>query len=350
MNMAILSPIALHCARQTDSVRIHRLRTGLLVLAGFLWFGIMGPSAAGMEPETNPILPGASQTAKKSEVWDIYGEFAVRGIKIHRLSLHSMLHAGLRHLTGREDPNEAWHQFIRHDDVVALVFTRRGSTPLATNTEVAAVMLQCLYDSGFSRDQFMVVGLEELPDEAEGTRPCPYGWREEDVDFLTDSDPLAVWLDDVTAIINVPAIMDDNIIGLRGALANLTLPTLKRPARLYVNQGDPFIPDIYALAEIRNKVRLHIAIGLRILYYGGPEVDQTYVYEHSTLLFSRDPVALDQVALQLINRARHSMPLPKGVATDLKCPYLETAQAIGLGHNDLNQIQYHFRDHNESYP
>lgn len=333
--------------RESDPTRIKWLQVSVLILLWVVPFGIMGPVVLGTESDSGHILADAAAATEKSTVWDIYGEFAVRGMKIHRLSLHSMLHSGLRHMTGYKDPNQAWHQFIHDDDVVALVFTRRGSKPLGTNTDVAAAILQCLYDCGFSPDQFMLVGLEELPDEAKDTRPCPYGWQEDGVDFLTDSDQLAGWLDEVTAIINVPAIMDDNIIGLRGAMANLTLPILKRPARLYVNQGDPFIPDIYVLDQIRNKVRLHIAIGLRILYYGGPEVDQMYVYDHSTLLFSTDPVALDQVALQLINRTRHSMPLPKGVAADMKCPYLETAQSIGLGHNDLNQIKYHFRDHNE---
>lgn len=333
--------------RKNRAVRIKLLGLGLLILIWGLLLGIMGPVLLGGGLETSLVPLGVFPESKQSVVWDIYGEFAVRGTKIHRLSVHSMLHAGLRQLTGLEDPNEAWHQFIHQDDVVALVFTRRGSKSLATNTDVAAVLLQCLYDCGFSPRQFMLVGLEELPAEARDTRPCPYGWQKDTVDFLTDSDHLAVWLDQVTAIVNVPAIMDDNIIGLRGALANLTLPVLKKPACLYVNQGDPFIPDIYALSQIRNKVRLHIAIGLRILYYGGPEVDQNYVYEHSSLLFSTDPVALDQVALQLIDRARHSMLLPEGVNMDLKCPYLETAQAIGLGYNDLNHIEYHLRDHNE---
>ncbi len=333
--------------RKNRAARSTLLGVGLLILIWGLLLGIMGPVLLGVEPETSHAPLGAFPESKRSVVWDIYGEFAVRGIKIHRLSLHSMLHAGLRQLTGREDPNEAWHQFIHRDDVVALVFTRQGGKSLATNTDVAAVLLECLYDCGYSPGQFMLVGLEQLPEEANGARPCPYGWQKENADFLTDSDHLAVWLDEVTAIINVPAIMDDNIIGLRGAMANLTLPMLKQPAHLYVNQGDPFIPDIYALPQIRNKVRLHIAIGLRILYHGGPQVNQKYVYEHGSLLFSTDPVALDQVALQLINRARHSMLLPEGAELDLTCPYLDTAQAIGLGYNDLNQIEYHLRDHNE---
>lgn len=309
--------------------------------------GIMGPVLRGVGPEIDQSPLGDSPESRKSEVWDIYGEYAVRRTKVHRLSLYSMLHTGLCKLSGLEDPNQAWRNFIREDEVVALTFTRAGSKELATNTDVAAVVLQSLFDCGFKPGNFMLVGLEEIPEEAEGTRPCPYGWQKKSVDFLTDSDHLALWLDEVTAIINVPAIMDDNIIGLRGALANLTLPMLKRPARLYVNQGDPFIPDIYSLPQIRHKVRLHIGIGLRILYYGGPKVNQVYIYEHGTLLFSTDPVALDQVALQLICRARHNMTLPAGTEIDLSCSYLQTAQAMGLGDNDLNQIQYHFRDQNE---
>jgi uncharacterized protein DUF362 len=329
-------------------LRILSTRRDSLLWVWIWLFGIMGPGyLQGNNLETSPTLAGDTLESKKSVVWDIYGEYAVRRTKVHRESLRAMLDTGIRRLTGLADPNQAWHQFIRDDDVVALVFTRPGSKSLAMNTDVASVLLQSLYDCGFKPGQFMLVGLEEQPEEAKGTRPCSYGWKKDRVDFLTDSDHLAAWLDEVTAIINVPAIMDDNIIVLRGAMANLTLPMLKCPGRLYMNQGDPFVADIYNLPPIRHKVRLHIGIGLRILYHGGPEVHQVYIYEHGTLLFSTDPVALDQVALQLINRARHNLPLPEGAADTLQCSYLQTAQAMGLGHNDLNQIEYHLRDHNE---
>ncbi|MBN1846000.1 MAG: DUF362 domain-containing protein [Sedimentisphaerales bacterium] len=285
--------------------------------------------------------------SSRSVVWDIFGEFAVRGPKVHRASLELMVQAGLHRLTGRADPNQAWHCFLRDDDVIALTFTRVGSAALGTNQDLAAVLLDSLYAAGFRRDQIMVVGLDAPPKEADGTRDCPYGWQTRPVDFLTEADYPAAWLEEVTAIINVPSLMDDNIIQLRGALANLTLPLLKRPARLYLNRGDPFIPDVYSLPQIQHKVRLHIANGLRILYYGGPEVKQTYIYEHGSLLFGTDPVALDQVALQIIRRARRTLAMPGGVSEDLAAEYLQTAQALGLGVNDLNRIEYHFRHYNE---
>ena len=282
---------------------------------------------------------------QKSEIWDVYGDFAVRGTAVHRASILAMLRTGVKSLTGLDDPNEAWRCFISEDDVVALKFTHVGGADLGTNEALAGVLLDLLYEAGFKPENFLLVGLDELPEQADGTRLWRYGWQNKTVDFDDDTDCLPVWLDEVTAIINIPSIMDDNIIGLRCSLANLSYPMLKRPARLYVNSGDPFIADIYSLPQIRGKVRLHIANALRVLYYGGPVVLQRYIHEPGSLIFSIDPVALDQVALQLLRRTRRTMTMPYGVSDQISAAYLDTAYAYGLGYNDLNFISYHYIKH-----
>lgn len=281
----------------------------------------------------------------KAQVWDIHGQYAVRGTKVHLPSLQAMLRSGLTRLTGLDDTSQAWRCFIAEDDLVALTFTQLGSPALGTNKALCQALLVSLYQAGFKPDQFMIVGLEDLPSEASGTRPCPYGWQPTLTDFGSDSDHLALWLAQVTAIINVPTFMDDNVIKFRGALTNLTLPVIKQPGRFYLNQGDPFLAEIYALPQIQQKVRLHIANGLRLLYYGGPNVQQNYVYEHGSLLFSLDPVALDRVGLQLIRRVRTTMPLPETARPNLSVSYLETACALGLGYNDLSFIDYRYGEH-----
>jgi len=282
---------------------------------------------------------------QKSEIWDVFGEFAVRGAHVHQASLHAMLRTGVKRLTGLADPNEAWRCFISDDDVVALKFTHVGGKDLGTNEALAGALLDVLYDAGFKAENFLIVDLDELPEQADGTRPWRYGWQNQEVDFGVDTDCLPVWLDEVTAIINIPSIMDDNIIGLRCSLANLSYPMLKKPARLYLNRGDPFIADIYSLPQIRGKVRLHIANALRVLYYGGPMVQPGYIYEPGSLIFSTDPVALDQVALQLLRRTRRTMTMPYGVSDQISAAYLDTAYAYGLGYNDLNFISYHYIKH-----
>ncbi len=277
---------------------------------------------------------------QKSLVCQVFGEYSVRGTKIHLASVRRMFNTGVRKLSGEDDLAKAWRHFIHDDDIVALKFTSVGSHELGTNRAAAAALLQSLYQAGFKPRNFMLVGLDELPDEAKGTRPCHYGWQKENIDFGSDRDHLTRWLGEVTAIINIPSLMDDNIIGLRGALANLAWPLLKRPARLYKNRGDPFVPEIYELPQVRGKIRLHIANGLRILYYGGPEFKAQYVDDFGSLIISTDPVALDRIAIELIRRLRREKPLPYGVSEKINVPYLETAQAMGLGYQDLNFIDY----------
>ncbi|MBN1765343.1 MAG: hypothetical protein JW860_08815 [Sedimentisphaerales bacterium] len=284
---------------------------------------------------------------QSSRVFNVYGEYSVRGVKVHLPSVRRMFNTGVKQMAGTDDLSAAWREFIHDDDIVALKFTQIGAKGLGTNRDVAAALLQSLYEAGFKPENFMLVGLEDLPDEAEGTIPYRYGWQEQPVDFGSDTDHLPLWLNDVTAIINIPSIMDDNIIGLHAALANLTLPIVKSPAKLYEhmimgrgNMGDPFIPEIYELPQIRGKVRLHIANSLRILYYGGPRVKQTYVHERGELIFSTDPVALDKVALELLKTARRDLMMPPNVDINIRAPYLKTAQAMGLGYYDLNFIEY----------
>ena len=313
-----------------------------LVVAGLI-MGLARPAWAPYRYRQAIDDPMAKQ---KSRVWDVHGDFAIRGHKVHIGSVRRMVNTGVMRLGGRTDAHKAWRQFISDEDVVALVFTTVCSRDIGTNRAVAQALLESLYAAGFEPDNFMLVGLEDLPDNAEGTRPWHYGWQSAPVDFGSGKDYLPLWLTEVTAIINVPTIMDDNIISLRGALANLSWPMLKSPARFYMNGGDPFIPEVYNLPEIRGKVRLHIGNTLRILYQGGPMITP-YLYDHGTLMFSVDPVALDQAGMELVRQARRSMAMPGGVDDGISAGYLETAHALGLGYNDLNFIDYQHIKHDK---
>ena len=310
--------------------------------------GAKTPQVLMPEPENSTLAPARTDTP---EVWDIFGDFAVRGRKVHLTSLRSMLDTGLMAVTNTSDPNQAWQTLLQQEDIIAFKFNPVGAEVLATDWAIAQVMVESLEKAGWGRGQIMIVGLvggvgldgKGLNGGAKlaGTRPCPYGWQKELVDFGSDRDHLALWLQEVTAIINVAAVLDDNVLGIRGALANATLGAVKQPARLYLNGGDPFVCDIYAHPAVRCKVRLHVVNALRILAYGGPIAEERYVYEYGSLLLSRDPVALDTVAVHLLYRARRFVVLPDEVDEVIVVPYLLTAQALGLGQSDLNRIAYH---------
>lgn len=321
--------IATQSARQKSSAAL----TCIMIISF-----IIGQASQAWAPYRHAIDDPLNE--QKSIVYEVYGQYAIRGMKLHHASIKQMFNTGIRKLAETKDIKEAWRHFISDDDRVAIVFTQFGGPEIGVNTEVASDLLKCLYDAGFKAENFMLVGLESLPPEADGTIPCQYGWQKETVDFHLDQGHLVGWLEQVTAIINVPSILDDNIVGLRCSLHNLSLPLLKSPAKLYRNGSDPFIPAVYQLPQIRDKVRLHIANSLRLLYYGGPTVNQTYVAQRNSFLFSTDPVALDTVAMYIVRHARETMLMPAQVKEKLTAPYLDTSAYMGLGYTNLNFIDY----------
>ena len=82
--------------------------------------------------------------------------------------------------------------------------------------------------------------------------------------------------------------------------------------------GDPSIPEAYADPRIGDKVVFQIMDGLIALYAGAPFGDANYAIHYGTLYASKDPVAMDAVAL------RKSM----NGATELKWSLLQSWQSI----------------------
>ena len=317
----------------------NRIKTKILFLAACL------AQLAVAEPPLQPYLYRHAiddpHGLQKSHVYDISDPYVIRGLEVHKPTLIRILNTAVTKLTHIDDPAKAWRKFIYDDDIIALKFNRVGGDKLGTNRFLAEALIENLINLGYKPERMMIIGLDDLPPIAEKTIPFKYGWQKESTDFSSSSDHLAAWLDEVTAIINIPSVMDDNIFSLRATMANLAWPLIKSPAKLYLSGGDPFIPEIYELPQIRGKVRLHIANALRVLYHGGPRVNPIYVYEYSSLLFSTDPVALDRVLLERLKQLRRFQPMPPNTPDHLAAEYLITAQAMSLGYYDLNNIKYH---------
>jgi uncharacterized protein (DUF362 family) len=142
----------------------------------------------------------------------------------------------------------------------------------------------------------------------------------------------------VTKVINVPVLSDHLFCGLSGALFNMTIQNLdnwRRLVRTPIN-GDPSIPEAYADPRIGQKVVLNIMDGLIALYAGAPVGDANYAIHYGTLYASKDPVALDAVALKKLDQWRTEAQMEPASKT---AKYLKTAVAYGLGNADLNKIE-----------
>jgi uncharacterized protein (DUF362 family) len=141
----------------------------------------------------------------------------------------------------------------------------------------------------------------------------------------------------VTKVINVPVLADNIFCGLSGALYNMSVQNVDNWRRLIQEpaQGDPAIPEMYADPRVGGKVVLHLMDGLVAVYAGAPFGDTNYAVQYGTLYASKDPVALDTIAVKQIEQWRLAGKLESAVK---QAKYLETAATYALGNHDSAKI------------
>jgi hypothetical protein len=70
------------------------------------------------------------------------------------------------------------------------------------------------------------------------------------------------------------------------------------------------LPEIYALPSVGDRVVLNVTDALLAQYQGGPSSFLQYATELDQLWLSRDPVALDTLALKELARDRKKFNIP----------------------------------------
>jgi uncharacterized protein (DUF362 family) len=87
---------------------------------------------------------------------------------------------------------------------------------------------------------------------------------------------------------------------------------------------------------IGEKVVLNIMDGLVAQYAGGPQSQPNYAVHYATLLASKDPVAIDAIALQRIEawRVKAELPSIRRLAN-----HVEAAGQVGIGNADPARIE-----------
>jgi hypothetical protein len=150
---------------------------------------------------------------------------------------------------------------------------------------------------------------------------------------------------DVTKIVNVPTMTDSAFAGLAGCLYNMTLPNIDNWRRFTLvkqfgmveprTSADPYVAEIFSDPLIAPRVVLNVMDGLVAQFAGGPEFHPQYCRPHATIYASRDPVALDTVALRTIEQWREQANMPPAGEG---AKYLWSAEQIKLGHASLDKI------------
>jgi len=252
----------------------------------------------------------------------------------------------VRTVTGCSGTRAAWREFAGTDTRVGIKVTAAGGPYFSTRRGVVAAAIAGLRDAGVreiivwdrSSAALRESGFtsQRLGCEVRGIDP-PHGWdraasfqgpvlgkliwgdllfsekigprgigKSED-SLLSSKSHLATILSrDVPRFINIAALSDEPGCGVAGALHSAVVGNLDNWRRFTTHgeNGASAIADCYADPRLGGKCVLHILDALAFTYAGGPGPNPQNSAIHKTLYASRDPVALDAIGLQLLEKLR----------------------------------------------
>jgi hypothetical protein len=284
-----------------------------------------------------------------------------------------MVNRGLTNFTGRATVADAWRSLVSTQDIVGLKVFAAGGQISGTRPAVVAAVVHGLLDAGLTPDHIIIWDKHTDDLRAAGffRLAAQLGVRVTSCD-QTGYDPTNFYLPDspvignlrygdlefgrkgegigkksfvsllvsrqITKIISLAPLLNENDIGTCGHLYSLALGSVDNTFRF---EGDPdrlavAVPELYALPILGDRVAFNITDALLGQYEGGPKGLLQYSEVLDQLWFSRDPVALDTLALAELERAR----LERHAAEFKVNTILYTnAALLQLGINDPAKIQ-----------
>ena len=283
-----------------------------------------------------------------------------------------MVDRGLIHLTGKASANAAWLSLVSTNDVVGIkVYSLAGSIS-GTRPAVVAAIAHGLMQAGIPPQHVIIWDKREddLEDAGFFVLARKLGVRiagsfesgyDETIFYNPDTAVIGnlVWGDlefgrkgagigrksfvsslvtkQITKIISVAPLLNNYDAGVCGHLYSVALGSVDNTRR-FENDPDRLavaIPEIYALPVLGDRVALNVTDALIAQYEGGSRGLLQYSAVLNQLWFSRDPVALDTLALKALDRCRQAASAPE-YTPDLEI--YTNATLLQLGINDPSKI------------
>ena len=329
------------------------------------------------------ISPGLAQNQQPaptpSIVYAVSNPDSIKQYKTNPHIVREMVNRLVLAVTGQSDVAKAWASLVSPNDRVGIKICAAGGELFTTHHAIVNAIVDGLAAAGHSRSSIIVWDRSLGGVKEAGYRPGSDGYQLKsiaphdgydakavlsaplagklvwgDFEYVGDTGKMPLFTDteatsnvshfskiissEVDKVINVPVMSVSETNGIAGCIYNLTIPNIDNWRRFA--QGSRFgaesLAEIYANPLIANKVVFNLMDGLIAQYAGGPQPQPNYAVHFATLYLSKDPVALDAVALKRLEewRKRGSLRPVGPVAA-----YIDFASQLGLGNSATNRIE-----------
>jgi len=341
----------------------------LAVAAGL----VFSPGAVHAAPSSgNGLLTGGTNQPPTARVIVVEDAEATEFFQPRADRVRAMVARGIMALTGQATVKAAWRSLVSPQDVVGLkVYSAAG--PLAgTRVALVAAVVEGLLEAGQAPTNIVVWDkrYDDLQQAGYGHLATRYGVRVEsstgagfdpakfyensligslifsDAEFGQETGMVAgrksfvskLLTRDITKIINLSPLLNNELAGVTGHLYSLALGSMDNTLRFELsgNRMSVVVPEIYALPALSDRVVLNITDALICQFLGSKSAMLHYAVPLNQLHFSCDPVALDVLSIRELQRQRERAGMSQpGANLDL----YRNAALLELGVADPARIQ-----------
>ncbi len=341
----------------------------------------LGASAlSGQARESAPVNTGPSTTQSPSVVALVRDPSAVRRFEVDAPKLRAMTHRAVQMATGTRSPATAWRSLVRPTDRVGIKVSTAGGPFFSSHPALVAAVVEGLVSSGVSRQNIVVFDRSSQALREAGLTPERLGCRVAGFDPPQGFDPEGyfsfpfsgrlIWGDllftpasgldpryqfesdnisdrshfpkvfnrEIDRLISIPVLGTSALHGIQGSMINASVSMVDNDRRFggRPHFGESSVPSLYGESPVYAKTIFHLVDGLVTQFNGGPRFDPKHCAQVGLLIAGRDPVAVDRISLEQIERLRKYRGLG-----ELSSPakYIEAAGESGLGESDLEKIR-----------
>src|SRR6266852_2784316 len=308
--------------------------------------------------------------------------------RVSRPIVRDMLEHAMKELTGEKSAQAAWAKFIEPNDIVGIKINPSGAPACCSSPEILREIIGSVQSVGVPARNILVydrysyemdigsyqallppgvriVGIQDTFADPSGYDTNVYCAANFFGEWETRSYMANIVAQLVTKIINLPTMKDHAASGVTGGLKNLADGTVNNVARSHRaphSFTNPLIGLMSTVDPFRTKALLPITDGMRQLWHGAPLTQvQDFIDQAGILYFGTDPVAIDTVELEAIEKKRREEGVPSLLQHDpnsitmdnneffhdasknlfFRQPgHIAAAGKLGLGVADLKQIDH----------
>lgn len=321
----------------------------------------------------------AQKIPAPSVVYTAHDPAAIKEYRTDPAVVRGMVNRLVLGVTGQPDLAKAWGSLVSPTDKVGIKICAAGGELFTTHRDIVNAIIDGLVAAGHSRQEIIVWDRSLGGIKEAGYRPDREGYQLKSIAPRDGYDPKViftvplpgklVWGDyeyrsdrgmipllsdheltsddshfsrivasEVTKIINVPVMSDSSTAGIAGCLYNVTIPNIDNWRRFMSGPGSAssVIAEIYRTPVIGPKVVLNIMDGLVAQYAGGPQSQPNFAVHHATIFASKDPVALDAIAVRQLEEWRGKARIPSIVPLAF---HVQHAAEIGIGNAEQIEVR-----------